>query len=182
MQSNNRERRLIIGRSAGAVFVATFLFLPLLLYPLALIFGGVDCWPLVFMELPWFLFFYFVGCNVYFGYVSFSDDHMVVRTNKPHAFEEGGFAFVVPCKDILSASFVEKDGDRNDEVNRKVKAYSVPILELELVDGSKLSTLLPPFSRKQWLVIEAEIIKRNPDVCIRVSAKDLLRRMGGKKK
>ena len=73
---------------------------------------------------------------------------------------------------------MEKDGSKNGDINYKLRVYSAPLIELTTNDDSKYYILLYPFTRRQWVSLEKELVKRNPEIIVLDSAQDLIRRRG----
>lgn len=117
-----------------------------------------------------------IGGRSFFGFITFSDENMVIRTFKPYSFDEEEFSFSIKYEEICGISFLIKDGTKNNETNYKFRTYSVPMIELTDIHGSKRYILLYPFSRKQWFLIEKEILNHNSEILVLNSAEELHRK------
>ena len=178
MRLQTGNKRKIFGLSGYTIFFTFWLLLPLLVYPLIFVGGKTELWPLIFVEIPWLTFFFLVGARNFYGVISFFDQTLKVSTNKPYAFDGEAFSFKVAYDDICGISFMEKDGSKNGDINYKLRVYSAPLIELTTNDDSKYYILLYPFTRRQWVSLQKELVKRNPEIIVLDSAQDLIRRRG----
>ena len=175
MCSMNGSSKLV-GKSVYAILISFLMMIPLLLYPVIMINGGIEYWPYIFVEIPWCALVLLIGGRSFFGFITFSDENMVIRTFKPYSFDEEDFSFSINYKEICGISFITKDGTKNNETNYKMRTYSVPMVELTDIYDSKHYILLYPFSRKQWFLIEKEILNHNPEILVLNSAEELHRK------
>ena len=176
MRSKTGKTTRMLGRNPIIFLIVVILLLPLILPPIGFIFiGNTDLWPLMLMiAIPWFAFFFYCGAPEFLGLISFSEDKLTVRTVKPRCFSLEPFAFRIDYHDICGISFRLRDGDRNDEVSMKMRAWDVAMVELTANDDSKRYILLFPFAKKQWIRLENELLKRNPEILVLDTAKELI--------
>ena len=174
MLSKNAKKKYVFGKSYFVIFTIVFLLLPLILYPLVFIDGRTEFSLLVLLEIPWFLIFYFIGLKQFFSQICFSENNLIVKTSKPYSFKENSFSFKINYKDICGLSFGYIDGDRNEEINKALRIYGAPMIILTMNDNSLRHIILYPFSKKQWIQIEKELLNKNHEILVLNSAKDFI--------
>ena len=167
---------IIVGKSLYTILISLLIIIPLLLFPVILVSAGIKYWPCIFVEIPWCALFLLIGGRSFFGFITFSDENMVIKTFKPYSFGEEEFSFSIKYEEICGISFLIKDGTKNDETNYKMRTFSVPMIEMTDIYDSKHYILLYPFSRKQWFLIEKEILNHNPEVMVLDTAEELHRK------
>lgn len=175
MRSMNGNSK-IIGKSVYAILISFLIMIPLLLCSVIMINNGIEYWPSIFVEIPWCALLLLIGGRYFFGFITFADENMVIRTFKPYSFSEEEFSFSIKYEEICGISFLIKDGTKNNKTNYKMRTYDVPMVELTDIYDSKHYILLYPFSRKQWFLIEKEILNHNPEILVLNPAEELHRK------
>lgn len=109
-----------------------------------------------------------------FSQICFSENYIIVKTSKPYAFKENSFSFKINYKDICGLSFGYIDGDRNEKINKALIIYGAPMIILTMNDNSFRHIILYPFSKKQRIQIEKELLNKNHEILVLNSAKDFI--------